>query len=174
MRYARALFELAQEAKALDEVERGLSQIEAALKASPEFAHAAQSPLIPADQKAAALSAVAKALGAPDLAQRFVSVLAENRRGGDLARTITEFRALCAAERGALRATATVAAELTDAETKLLAGALRESLGRDVEIEVDIDPSILSGLRLKVGSTLVDASLRSKLDALKSTMTKGA
>ena len=173
-RYALALFELAQEANALDAVEEGMSRLEEALKVSDDFARVAQSPLVPADEKSAALSAVAKVVGAPELAQRFVAVLAENRRGSELGRTITEFKALCADARGALRATATVAADLGEAEIKRLTDALKESLGREVEIDVNVDPSILSGLRVQVGSTLVDASLRSKLDALKSTMTKGA
>ena len=99
--------------------------------------------------------------------QKFLGLLAANGRAGILASVITGFEKLSAIHRGAISAEVTSAVALTAAQNKAIAAALRQALGKDPEIETRVDPSILGGIKVKVGSRLYDASLKSKLDQLK-------
>lgn len=166
-RYARALFELADETGALSAVERDLVSMKAMLKDSEDLRRLLASPAFSADDKAAGLAGVAAKAGFNKTTQNFLGLLSANGRAGELAGVIAAFQALAAKARGAVSAEVISAAPLSAAQSKAIAAALRASLGKDPEIETRVDPAILGGLKVRVGSRLFDASLKSRLDSLK-------
>ncbi len=172
-RYASALFELAGQAGELDRVSAELSGFAALLKESADLRRLVQSPLYGAEAKARGLAAVAEKAGFSPLVRKFLGAAAANRRAGDLADIIGAFQAMLARSKGHTRAHAASAAPLTDSEIARLKASLRAALGRDAELELSVDPTLLAGLRVRVGSRLFDSSLRSKLRGLRSAM-KGA
>lgn len=169
-RYAEALFELAAEAKAVEAVEADLAQLEEMLRESADLKRVAMSPLYEADEKAAALTAVADKAGFNELTRKFLGMAAKNRRARELPDIIAAFAALAAAARGAVRANAVTATELSDADMKALKASLKKALGRDVEIDAKVDPSLIAGLKVMVGSRLFDSSLKSRLQGLRAAM----
>jgi F-type H+-transporting ATPase subunit delta len=166
-RYAQALFELAEEAKALPAVEADLVGLKAAVEESAEFRRFLVSPAFTAEQKGKALLAVADAGGVQPLTRKFLGLLADNNRASALTGVIIAFQKLAAEKRGTVAAEVVTAVALTAAQKKGVAAALRQALGKDPEITTRVDPSILGGLRVRVGSRLFDASLKSRLDSLK-------
>lgn len=165
-RYATALFDLARDAKALDAVAASLDKVAAALDQSPDFAALIRNPLISRDQAAQALARVSESLGLDALAGRFLGVLANNRRLGALADTIAAFRALLAHYKGETTAQVASAHPLKPEQVEALKGRLAASLGKAVQVETRVDPSLLGGLVVKIGSRMIDASLKTKLDTL--------
>ena len=166
-RYAKALFDLASETGALRAVEADLKSLAAALAESADLKRLLASPVFGAADKAKGLAAIAaKAKYAP-VTVKFLGLLAANGRAGDLQAAINAFRALAAKARGAVFAEVTSAAPLTAAQAKGVAAGLRTALGKDPEITTRVDPSLLGGIKVRVGSRLFDASLKSKLDSLK-------
>jgi F-type H+-transporting ATPase subunit delta len=125
------------------------------------------SPTFDAEAKGKGLTAIAEWAEFHILTRKFLGFLAQQRRSSALASVITSFEALAATPRGAVSAQVTTAIALTAAQAKGLQAALRQALGRDPEIETRVDPAILGGLKVRVGSRLFDASLRAKLDTLK-------
>ena len=119
------------------------------------------------EDKGKALAAVAEAAGLHQTTRNFLGVLAANRRASALPAVIAAFERLSAAHRGVVAAEVTTAIKLTTAQAKGVKAALAQALGQEPEITTRVDPSILGGLKVKVGSRLFDASLRSKLDSLK-------
>jgi F-type H+-transporting ATPase subunit delta len=166
-RYAQALFELAEAQGVLAAVEGDLATLKAAREESAELRRFLASPVFDADQKSKVLAAVAGKVKAHALTLKFLGLLAANNRASALPAVVVAFQRLAAEKRGAIAAEVTTAIALTDAQKKGVASALRQALGKDPEITTRVDPAILGGMRVRVGSRLFDASLKSKLDSLK-------
>ena len=166
-RYAQALFELALGANALDTVESDLKSLERARRESPDLRRLLESPGFTSEDKGRGLNAVAAAQGAHALTRKFLGLLAQNRRASALPAVATAFARLAAAHRGAVSAEVVSARPLTDIQTQEITAALRQALGRDPEIETRVDPSLLGGLRVRIGSRLFDSSLKTRLDHMK-------
>ena len=166
-RYAQALFDLALDENQIAAVESDLKSLKAMIADSADLRTLLQSPAFDAAAKQAGLVAIADAAQLAPLTKKFLGFLASQRRAGALAAVITSFIALSAEHRGVVSAQVTTAVALTDAQAQGLKAALRASLGKDPEIETRVDPAILGGLKVRVGSRLFDASLKSKLDSLK-------
>ncbi len=165
-RYARALFDLASEAKALPAVEASLARLKQALAASADLRDLIGNPLVGRGAAGAAAAAVAAQLEVDDLTRRFVGVLAANRRLALLPAVIRDVAALAAARRGEVTAQVTAAHPLSDAQRSALAARLKAGIGRDVALDVSIDPAIMGGLVVRVGSRMIDSSIRTRLDML--------
>jgi len=165
-RYATALFDLAREAKSLDTVEKGLGALKAALGDSAELKALTTSPLVGRDAAASGIAAVAKAMKLDSLTANFLGVLAKNRRLAALPAIIAAFNGLAAHHRGEVTAEVTSAHKLSAAQTDALKAKLKAGLKRDVALDLAVDPAILGGLVVKVGSRMVDSSIRTKLGAI--------
>ncbi len=176
-RYASALFDLAQgssgDDKALDKVARDAATLAGMLQSSADLRLLTESPAFSAEAKSDGLLAVSDKAGLDPLLRRFLGVLSANRRAHELAGVLSAFTRLVAAHRGIVTAEVTTARALTDAESKALAASLKQTVGRDVEIDAEVKPEILGGLIVKVGSRMFDSSLKTKLEGLKAAM-KGA
>lgn len=169
-RYATALYELADEAKALDQVAGDLAKLKSSIGESSELRRLISSPLIPRDQQQKAMMALIEKLGVADLTRRFVGMIARNRRLFWLPQIIDAFTALLAEHRGEIVAVVTSAKALTAPQAESVTNALRAAVGKKVMVSLGVDPKILGGLKVKVGSRLVDASLASKLQRLQLAM----
>lgn len=169
-RYATALYELADEAKALDPVAADLAQLKAAITESADLQRLVASPLVPRDQQAKAVLAIVQKMGLSDLTRRFVGTVARNRRLFQLPAIIDGYAALLAEHRGEVTATVTSAKPLSAPQAESVNAALRAAIGRKVAVSLHVDPKLLGGLKVKVGSRLVDASLASKLQRLQLAM----
>ena len=172
-RYAHALFELADEQGALDGVRDDLTALQTMIREAPDLARVLTSPVVGRDEQAAAVDAVMERAGIGDLTRRFVNVVARNRRLFALPGMIDVYRALLAERRGEMTAEVTSARPLSESQRTALETALMRSVGANVSIDVRVDPGILGGLIVKVGSRMVDSSLRTKLEKLQISM-KGA
>ena len=172
-RYAAAVFDLALDTGEVDAVEAGLSALARTIESDETLYRTLRSPLFKSEEKAAVLARLSDKLNLPDLARRFVGVAALNRRAGDVPAMARAFAELAARHRGATRVVARVARSITKEQTLDLESAVSKSLGRTVHVDVEIDPALIGGLQLKIGSRLVDASIRTKLNALTNLM-KGA
>lgn len=166
-RYAQALFDLASETKQVAAVEADLKSLKTALAESHDLRVLVGSPAFGAEDKGKGLAAIAAKAKFNDTTKKFLGLLAANGRVSSLASVITGFEALSAKARGAVSAQVTTAVALSPAQSKGVAAALRQALGKDPEIETRVDPAILGGIKVQVGSRLFDASLKSKLDSLK-------
>jgi F-type H+-transporting ATPase subunit delta len=166
-RYAQALFDLASDQKQVAAVEADLKSLKAALKESRDLRVLVGSPAFSAEVKGKGLAAIAAKAKFNATTQKFLGLLAANGRADILASVILGYEALSAKARGAVSAQVTTAVALSPAQSKGVAAALRQALGKDPEIETRIDPAILGGIKVQVGSRLFDASLKSKLDSLK-------
>jgi len=172
-RYASALFELADEKQAHDTVAKDLRDLRQLIDGSEDLARFIKSPLYSRDEQVAALDAILQKAGTGDLARRFALTVAKNRRLYALTGMIDAYLAILAKRRGEVTAKVSVARPLAAAEAQRLEETLRRAIGSKVKIETRIDPSLLGGLVVQVGSRLVDASLRTKLNRLQHVM-KGA
>ena len=166
-RYARALLELAAEQNSLTAVEADLAALKAVLAESADLRKLIASPKFDGAAKAAGLVAVAARLGAHETTTKFLGLLAANGRTAALGAIIEAFERLAAARKGLVAAKVTTAAPLTKAQAKSLSATLAATLGREPQIETVVDPAILGGIKVRVGSRLYDASLKTKLDSLK-------
>jgi F-type H+-transporting ATPase subunit delta len=169
-RYATALFELAEADQAFDEVERDLARFGGMMDSSEDLARMIRSPVFSADEQERAVAAVLDKAGIGGLTGNFIKLVARNRRLFAIRDMIKSYRALLAEHRGEVTAEVTSAETLSDAQLDALKDELRISIGRDVQIETRIDASLLGGLVVKVGSRMVDSSLRTKLQSLKIAM----
>lgn len=169
-RYANALFELAREEDRLDEVEDGLDSFASLLDASPDLERLVKSPVFTAEVQARALWAILAGAGIGGLTVNFLLLLAKNRRLSAVRDVIHAFHALLARHRGRTTAEVTAAAPLGDTHAEALKEALRERIGADVAINVKVDPGLLGGLIVRIGSRMIDTSLRTKLNNLKFAM----
>ena len=166
-RYARALFELAEEARSTAAVEADLVSLKKAWGESADLRRLLTSPTFTADEKGAGLGAIADKAKLNAVTRKFIGLLSANRRTAALPDVINAFIKLSADKRGVVAAEVTTALPLSPAQSKGLAAALRQALGKDPEISTRVDPAILGGIKVRVGSRLFDASLKSKLDSLK-------
>ena len=166
-RYAQALFDLATEHKQVAAVEGDLASLKLALADSKDLRTLLNSPTFSAEDKAKGLAGIAAKAKFNATTQKFLGLLAANGRAAALPAVITGYAKRSANARGAVFAEVTTAVALTAAQAKGVQSALRQSLGKDPEITTRVDPAILGGIKVKVGSRLFDASLRSKLDSLK-------
>jgi len=169
-RYALALFELARDGKALDSVEASLATLKAALAESAELKALTQSPLVGRDEAAKAIAAVAKALKLDALTAKTLGVLADNRRLSQISNVIRAFGTLLSAHKGETRAEVTSAFALTKTQQTALAKQLKARTGRDMALDLTVDPAIMGGLIVKMGSQMIDSSLRTRLNKLAQAM----
>jgi F-type H+-transporting ATPase subunit delta len=166
-RYAQALFDLAKEQGEIPQVEADLKSLKAAITDSVDLRRLLDSPAFSSDDKAKGLAAIANTAGFNGTVRKFLGLLSANGRASALPAVIAGFERLAADARGEVQAQVTTALPLTAAQTEGVAQALRQALGKDPKIETRVDPALLGGIKVRVGSRLFDASLRSKLDSLK-------
>ena len=169
-RYAQALFELADAQGRLAQVEGDLTGLEAARRESGDFARLLSSPAFSHEAKAKGLDAIAAASGLDPLTRKFLGVIAANGRASALPDMARAFAMLAARRRGAVAAEVTTAAPLSEEQQRGLSAALRQSLGKDPEMTIRVDPGLLGGIKVRVGSRLYDASLKGRLDQLKTAL----
>ncbi len=169
-RYATALFELARDEKSIDAVKADLEKFEAMLADSADLKRLVRSPVFSAGEQSRALAAVLDKAQISGVAARFLKVLTANRRLFAVADVIRAFRALVAKFKGEATADVTVAEKLSDKNLDALKTALKSVTGKDVALNVNVDPSIIGGLVVKLGSRMVDSSLRTKLNSIKHAM----
>jgi F-type H+-transporting ATPase subunit delta len=169
-RYATALFELALESNAVDQVKADLASFDAMVGSSPDLTRLVRSPVFSAEDQAKALAAILDKAGIKGIAANFLRVVAANRRLFAVREIIRGFNALVARHKGEVTAEVTVAEQLNDARMNDIRDALKQVTGKDVQVDVTVDPSIIGGLKVKLGSRMVDASLRTKLNSIKFAM----
>jgi F-type H+-transporting ATPase subunit delta len=169
-RYANALFDLASEEKAIAATANGLASLQSMITESPDLTRLIQSPVFKAEDQMSALTALASKAGVSGLALNFVKLMCEKRRLPALSDAISGFQTLVADSKGEMVAEVTSAEKLTAVQLKDLQVALKSKLGRDVTLNTTIDPSILGGLIVKAGTTMIDDSLKTKLQNLKVAM----
>jgi len=170
-RYANALFELALDNKATDAVKADLDRFDALIADNPDLMRLVRSPVFGADEQLRALAAILDKAGIAGLAAKFLRVIVTNRRLFAVRDMIRGYRALVAHHKGEVTAQVTVAEPLSDKNLDALKGALKSVTGgKDIDFDVKIEPAIIGGLIVKVGSRMVDSSLRTKLNAIKIAM----
>ncbi|MBI5264296.1 MAG: F0F1 ATP synthase subunit delta [Bradyrhizobium sp.] len=169
-RYATALFELARDQKAVDAVKSDLDKFDALLNESADLKRLVRSPVFSADAQAKALAAVLEKAGIAGTSANLLMVLTANRRLFAVTDVIRAYRALVARFKGEASADVTVAEPLSDKTLDSLKAALQSVTGKDVALNVKVDPSIIGGLVVKLGSRMVDSSLRTKLNSIKHAM----
>lgn len=169
-RYAAALFDLADERKELDAVADDLKALRGLVAESADLRRMIRSPVLARDHQAKAVAALAERAGLKELTRNFLGLLARNRRLFALPDMIEGFLGILAARRGEVTAQVIAAQELSEAQRKAIDERLRKAIGGKVAIDLKIDPGLLGGLVIKVGSRMVDASLKSKLRRLELAM----
>ncbi|WP_227284252.1 F0F1 ATP synthase subunit delta [Boseongicola sp. H5] len=169
-RYATAMFELATEAKALDALQADVAALEGALAESDDLADLITSPIYSRDETEAAIGAVAKAMGLNDMTGNTLRLMASKRRLFVLPALLRALREKIADHKGEVTADVVSAKPLTKTQSEKLSKALKASVGKDVNLNTTVDESLIGGLVVKVGSKMIDSSIRSKLNALKNTM----
>ncbi len=165
-RYATALFDLAQEQGALDRVADDLRRLQAMIDESGDLRRLLRSPVISRDDQSKAMAALLTRVAVSDLVARFVGLCAANRRLFALSDMILSYRRLLSAHRGEVAAEVTAAAQLSDSQVAEIKRALKAAVGQDVELATKVDAALLGGLVVKVGSRMVDSSIRTKLAKL--------
>ena len=169
-RYATALFELALEQKTIDSVKADLDRFDALVAESEDLRRLVRSPVFTAEQQTKALKAVLDQAGIGGLAANFLLLVAHNRRLFAVRNMIKAYRALVTRHKGEVSAQVTVAEPLSEAHHARLKDALKAVTRQEVQVDVQIDPAIIGGLIVKLGSRMVDSSLRTKLNAIKFAM----
>ncbi len=165
-RYATALFELARDAKAIDKVEASLATVRAAIDESVDFKALTTSPLLSRSNAARAIAATAALLKLDATTTSFLGVLAHNRRLAALPQIIRAFRLLAASYRGETTAEVASAHPLTPDQVAALKQSLRQRIGRDVSVDLSVDPTLLGGLVVRIGSQMIDSSIKTRLNSL--------
>ncbi len=169
-RYAAALFELTVETNSVDQVAGDLSSFQTMLGSSPELQRMMKSPVFSSENQMSALEALCAKAKISGIALNFIKLITKNRRLPALADAITAFHALVAESKGEVAAVVTSAEKLSPTHIKDLKAALKSSIGRDVLLTTKVDKSLLGGLIVKVGSKMMDNSLKTKLQNLKVAM----
>ena len=169
-RYARAIFELAREESALDQVATDFAKLANAVRTTPDFARLIASPVFTRSQQGKGVSAVATHLGLSQLVIKFVGLVAAKRRLFALLHMIKAYNSLLAHHRGQIAAQVTAARYLSDPQINALRDALKAAMRQDVSMDITIDPALIGGIVVKVGSRMVDNSIRTKLANLKVAM----
>ena len=169
-RYATAVFDLAKEGKSLPALEKDIDALEAALGSSADLRSLISSPLYTRAQQGEAIAAIAKKMKLSDTLANTLSLMASKRRLFVVPQLVSELRARIADENGEVAADVTSAKALTKAQQDKLAKTLKASVGKDVKLNMAVDESLIGGLVVKVGSKMIDTSIRSKLAALQNSM----
>ncbi len=169
-RYATALFELALEERAVDAVKADLDRFDAMIAENPDLTRLVRSPVFTADEQANAIGKLAEQAGFSPTSTHFLLVVAKNRRLFSVRQMIKDFRLLVARYKGEASAEVTLAEKPSEQHLNAIRAALKGVTGKDVQIDVKIDPAIIGGLTVKLGSRMVDSSLRTKLNAIKFAM----
>ena len=169
-RYATALFDLAREANSIDAVQADLQRFDGLIAESADLARLVRSPVFSADEQLSALSAVLERAGIGGLAAQFIKLVTKNRRLFAVADMVRGFRNLVAQHRGEVTAEVTVAEDIKDDHVAALRNALKAVSGKEVDLKIKVDPAIIGGLVVKLGSRMVDSSLRTKLNSIKHAM----
>jgi F-type H+-transporting ATPase subunit delta len=172
-RYATALFELAVDHGAIDGVIEDLSRLQAMIDESGDLRRLIRSPLFSREQQSKAMEAVLEKAGLSQLVRNFVGVVARNRRLFAIENMIRIYRELVARHRGEVTAEVTSAAPLSETQRAAVEQALKQAIGSNVAVNTAVDPALIGGMIVRVGSRMVDSSLRSKLQRLQLVM-KGA
>ncbi|MGE3915072.1 MAG: F0F1 ATP synthase subunit delta [Hyphomicrobiaceae bacterium] len=170
-RYASALFELAKDERQLELVEKDIVALAGMLKDSPDLTRMVRSPVIAADAQGKAIGAIGTAAGFSQLTMNFLQLLAKSRRLFVLADIVKLFREIAARHRGEITADVVSAHPLNETQMAALEDALKGTAGgRNIKIETRVEPALLGGLVVKMGSRMIDTSLRTKLNSLKTRM----
>jgi F-type H+-transporting ATPase subunit delta len=169
-RYATALFDLAQETNAIDAVKADLDRFDALVGESADLNRLVRSPVFSTEEQLHALSAVLDRVGIAGIAAQFLKLVAANRRLFAVRDMVRGYRELVAQHKGEATAEITVAEKPKDEYVEALRAALKSVSGKDVDLDIKIDPAIIGGLVVKLGSRMVDTSLRTKLNAIKHAM----
>jgi F-type H+-transporting ATPase subunit delta len=169
-RYAKAVFDLAKEEKSVAKVEADLEALTALLNESADFNDLIQSPVYSRDQQAASVAAIAKKMGLTEVMTNVLGLMASKRRLFVLPQLVAALRAAIAADKGEVTADVTSAKALTKTQSDKLAKTLAARFGKDVKINAAVDESLIGGLVVKVGSKMIDTSIRSKLNSLQNAM----
>ena len=169
-RYALALFELARENRKLEAVGGELAAVSQALAESDDLQALTTSPLIGRDEAARAVAATAATMKLDPITTNFLGVLARNRRLAQLPGVIRAFNTLAARHRGEITAEVVSAHPLDDGQVDAIKQNLRTRIGRDIAVDLNVDPAILGGLVVKIGSQMIDGSIRTKLNTLAQAM----
>jgi F-type H+-transporting ATPase subunit delta len=169
-RYATALFDLARDQRQIESVGKGLDALSQALLDSRDFAELVSSPVVSRDEATKAFAALAPELNLDAITANFLGVLARNGRKGELRKIIRAYGRLAAEHRGEATAEVVTARPLNDDQLSALKQQLRARAGRDVTIDATVDPDILGGIVVKLGSQQIDASIRTKLNRLVAAM----
>ena len=169
-RYATAVFELAQEENSIAALETDFAALKTMIRESADLARLVRAPVFSSDEQKKGMDAILHRMEAAPLTRQFVLTLAAKRRLFILVDVIAAFRALVARMRGEVSADVTSARALNDGEIAELKAALKSKLGRDATLDTHVDPRLLGGLVVKVGSRMIDSSLRTKLNGLRAAM----
>ena len=169
-RYATGLFDLARETDAIDAVKADLERFDALVAESADLNRLVRSPVFSADEQLRALSAVLDKTGIGGLAAKFLKLVTKNRRLFAVHDMVRAFRNLVARHKGETTAEVTVAEEIKDDHVAALRNALKAVSGKEVDLKIKVDPAIIGGLVVKLGSRMVDSSLRTKLNSIKHAM----
>ena len=169
-RYATALFDLSKEEKALEALEGDVDALDAALNGSADLRSLISSPLVSRADQGSAIAAIAAKMGLSGIVSNTLALMAQKRRLFVLPQLIADVRARIATEKGEMTAEVTSAAKLSAAQAKTLAATLKANVGKDVKLKTAVDESLIGGLIVKLGSTMIDTSIKSKLAALQNAM----
>lgn len=169
-RYATAIFEISQEGKGLSKLEAGIDDLAAALEDSADLRNVISSPVMSRADQGSVITAVAKKMKLPKELAQGLGLMATKRRLFVLPQLIAQLRALIADEKGEVSADVTSAKALTKAQSDKLSKTLKARIGKDVKINATVDESLIGGLVVKVGSKMIDTSVRSRLNSLQNAM----
>ena len=169
-RYATALFDLSKEENGLGALEKDVDLLDAALSASADLRDLISSPIYSRDDQGNAIAAIAAKSGLSALTTNTLKLMAAKRRLFVLPQLVADLRARIAAEKGEVTAEVTAAAALSQEQADKLAATLKARVGKDVKVNVAVDESLIGGLVVKLGSTMIDTSIKSKLAALQNAM----
>lgn len=169
-RYASALYDLAREQDAVSTVEGDLEKLSAAIRESADLAALIRNPQVSREAAGEVVEGIAGLLGLAPLTKNFLGVLAGNRRLSALPDVVRAFSAIAAAARGEVTAEVTTAHPLDAAQLADLSAKLKAREGRDVKLKASVDPEILGGLVVRIGSTMIDSSIRTRLNSLAQAM----
>lgn len=169
-RYATAVFEIAESEGAIDALSADLDQIEAALADSEDFKSLITSPVYSREEQGKAVTAIAGKMGLGKTLSNALGLMASKRRLFVLPQLAAALRNKIADAKGIVTAEVTAAGELTEAQTAALAAVLKDKAGKDVDMSISVDESLIGGMIVKMGSQMIDTSVRARLDALKNSM----
>ena len=169
-RYAQALFELAKESGTLDALERDADAVQDALMMSPDLSGLISSPVVERDEQTRAMAAVAAKMGLSALMTNTIALMAQKRRLFVLPHLMADLMRRIAEEKGVVTAEVTAPAALSDAQVTALAASLKARIGKEVTLKTTVDASLIGGLVVKLGSSMIDTSVKAKLAALQNAM----